>query len=85
MTIYKVNKPAAMTAANKQDDLRTFCKLCNSKMEPGLAIQSTWVAGLTDFIGDDPNDPNSIQTMHEGGPGKMVKCMKCQRCGYSLR
>lgn len=58
------------------------CPKCKVELLPGKALVSTFVAGVPDFIGQDP-DPRA-QTFYEGGPGRLVDCLKCPECGYSI-
>jgi len=59
-----------------------ICNKCKITMEPGIYTKQTWVPGIPDFIGDDPN--TGLQTMHAGGKGKIGQCLKCPECGYSI-
>jgi hypothetical protein len=69
--------PGAMEAYHNR------CKKCNKgQMKKGIALMQTIVAGMPDFIGDEPGGPGC--TMSPGGPGEIVEVMKCDKCGYSV-
>lgn len=54
--------------------------ICQHKtLRDGIAIENTYRAGLTDFIGT-----NECVTLSIGGPGKLVRCLKCVACGASF-
>lgn len=56
-----------------------ICSKCGGDMKEGLAMQSTLVSGMPDFIGDKQGI-----TLSEGGPGRLIPCLKCEECGYSI-
>lgn len=55
------------------------CRLCDTQMSEGKAIQQTFTAGMPDFPGD-----NTVSTFSAGGPGLLVDCLKCSSCGHSV-
>jgi hypothetical protein len=55
------------------------CRSCKITMQPGRALQPTWVGGELDFPGDE-----HPVTFSAGGPGKMTDCWKCPQCGRSI-
>lgn len=58
------------------------CPKCHALMQPGIAIEQTYVVGLPDFPGDDP--ASAVQTISPGGTGRIVPCLKCTECGHSV-
>jgi len=53
------------------------CPKCGGIMLPGVALESTLVAGDKDLGGDGI-------TVSPGGPGKLIPCIKCSSCGWSV-
>lgn len=54
------------------------CKKCGGTMNPGKAIEQTWV-GTPEW----PGEWRGV-TMSPGGSGKLIDCMKCEKCGWSI-
>lgn len=55
------------------------CPKCKAPLQPGKAIEQTWTAGASDFIGD-----KRLVTFSAGGPGRLIDCLKCPACGRSV-
>ena len=56
-----------------------YCRKCGGRMRRGVALVSTSVGGIRDFLGDQHSS-----TFYEGGDGQLVPVSKCERCGWSV-
>lgn len=52
------------------------CPKCNTPMQPGKAIEQTWIP-----TGERWGD---AEWMSAGGPGRLIDCLKCPVCGRSV-
>lgn len=55
------------------------CKRCKIEMREGVALQTMFLPGTSDFIAGGLG-----VTLSPGGPGKLIFYLKCPRCGHSV-
>ena len=59
--------------------LQPACNKCRTQMVDSIALQQTYVGGMSDFVGEGYSS-----TFHAGGTGNVINCWKCPDCGRSI-